>query len=328
MAKPRVFVSSTHYDLRHVRASLENFIERLGYEAILSEKGNIAYSPDVPLDESCYREVGAADIFVLIVGGRYGAQRSDDRQPATQSFFERYESITKSEYQTAASRDIPIYIFIETNVYAEYHTFLKNKENTNIKYAHVDSVNIFYFIDDILNKPRNNPIKQFDRYEDIESWLRDQWAGLLKDFLNRASSQKQLASLNAQVAKLAEMNKTLKRYLEEVVSKVSPATNIVAEETHRLEEANIRTRLLANDFVSYAIDRHGLSIERIRDALENSSDIESFASMLKTKAGRPSPGLTALIRESMIARVDINEARKIVGQPPFPIDEIGDEIKS
>jgi hypothetical protein len=72
MAKPRVFVSSTFYDLKHIRSSLDIFIESLGFEPILSEKGDIAYSPDHPLDESCYREVQTSDIFVLIIGGRYG----------------------------------------------------------------------------------------------------------------------------------------------------------------------------------------------------------------------------------------------------------------
>ena len=70
MARPRVFISSTYYDLKHLRSSLDNFVESLGFDAILSEKGKIAYTPDLPLDESCYREVGTADIFVLIIGGR------------------------------------------------------------------------------------------------------------------------------------------------------------------------------------------------------------------------------------------------------------------
>ena len=35
MARPRVFVSSTYYDLKHIRASLENFIESLGFDAVL-----------------------------------------------------------------------------------------------------------------------------------------------------------------------------------------------------------------------------------------------------------------------------------------------------
>lgn len=69
MAKPRIFISSTYYDLKHLRSSLENFIESLGFEPVLSEKGDIAYVPDMPIDESCYREARSADVFVLIIGG-------------------------------------------------------------------------------------------------------------------------------------------------------------------------------------------------------------------------------------------------------------------
>ena len=37
MARPRVFISSTFYDLQHIRTSLEGFVERLGFEAVLSD---------------------------------------------------------------------------------------------------------------------------------------------------------------------------------------------------------------------------------------------------------------------------------------------------
>lgn len=95
MAKPRVFVSSTYYDLRHIRASLEIFIDSLGFDSILSEKGDIAYTPNIPLDESCYREAQNSDIYVLIIGGRYGTETSETRTQSSRSFYERYESITK-----------------------------------------------------------------------------------------------------------------------------------------------------------------------------------------------------------------------------------------
>jgi hypothetical protein len=39
MAKPRVFVISTYYDLKHIRNSLEAFIESLGYDPVLFESG-------------------------------------------------------------------------------------------------------------------------------------------------------------------------------------------------------------------------------------------------------------------------------------------------
>lgn len=48
MARPRVFVSSTYYDLKHIRASLENFIESLGFDAVLfgGQPGSGVFSVD------------------------------------------------------------------------------------------------------------------------------------------------------------------------------------------------------------------------------------------------------------------------------------------
>lgn len=34
MAKPRIFISSTFYDLRQVRSDLDTFIENIGYEPL------------------------------------------------------------------------------------------------------------------------------------------------------------------------------------------------------------------------------------------------------------------------------------------------------
>jgi len=40
MARPRIFVSSTFYDLRHVRNDLENFIKTMGYDTIMNDIAN------------------------------------------------------------------------------------------------------------------------------------------------------------------------------------------------------------------------------------------------------------------------------------------------
>jgi hypothetical protein len=205
MARPRVFVSSTYYDLKHIRSSLEIFVESLGFEPILSEKGDIAFSPDVGLDESCYREAASADIFVLVVGGRYGSE-SGSSNKLQHSFFERYESITKKEFEAAQESNVPIFILIESGVYGEYQTFLRNRGNDTIKYAHVDSANIFHFIESILSLERNNPTFQFERSAQIEGWLRDQWAGLFRELLRTRTQKRQIADLTTQVAELKSVS--------------------------------------------------------------------------------------------------------------------------
>ena len=104
---------------------------------------------------------------------------------------------------------MPVWILVDSQVYAEYQTFQRNKKATSITYAHVDSVNIFQLIEQILLQRRNNPLFTFSRYTEIEDWLREQWAGVFRDLLKRTAQSQQLASLSAQVAELEELNKTL-----------------------------------------------------------------------------------------------------------------------
>lgn len=74
MAKPRVFISSTYFDLKNIRADLERFIKSQGYEPVLNERGHIAYGTKEKLEEYCYKEIQISDILISIVGGRYGSQ--------------------------------------------------------------------------------------------------------------------------------------------------------------------------------------------------------------------------------------------------------------
>lgn len=321
MARPRVFVSSTHYDLKHLRSSIENFVEQLGYEPVLSEKDSIAYMPDAPLDESCYREAKNCDIFVLIIGGRYGSATSDGKRAkaSTAEFYERYESITRREYEAAAEREIPTYILIDAAVDAEYQTFLKNKDNKSIAYAHVDSVNIFHFIETIRERQKNNPIKLFSKYSEVESWLREQWAGAFRELIQRSSSASRIREIDTRVADLAETAETLKRYLEQVVAKVSPqkdeAVKIIKQENERLREAKHDVELRAFRYVQHLADTHKKSLPQIRDTLRVAN---SFVEFMENLFRQP----TGHIRvppcgQSSNAFREINEARAFLELPPF-----------
>lgn len=282
MARPRVFVSSTCYDLKHIRSSLNVFIESLGFDCTLSEKGNIAYVPDVPLDESCYREAGASDIFVLIIGGRYGSEISSSTQKSeTKGFYEHYVSITKKEYEESSKREIPTYILIEASVYAEYHTFLKNKNNTEIQYAYVDSVNVFSFIEDVLSKHKNNPMYTFDKFSDIENWLREQWSGLFRELLKSKSNQQQLTSLVSQVSTMKEVNETLKNYLEAVMKKINPDEyeSLIESEEERLKKAktDVLIKMIeSNPFTRFVVGGFQIALSDYTNAVINCNSLENF----------------------------------------------------
>ena len=117
MARPRVFISSTFYDLKQVRSDLERFVREIGYDPVLHERGSISYGSREKLEDYCYREIKQVDILVSIIGGRFGS-------PSTHPPY----SISQQELRTAYDLGIQVFIFVETAVMGEYQTFLKNKE--------------------------------------------------------------------------------------------------------------------------------------------------------------------------------------------------------
>jgi hypothetical protein len=236
--------------------------------------------------------------------------------------------VTKLEHSEAVKRDIPIYILVDSPVYAEYQTFRKNKDSKNpINYAHVDSVNVFKFLEEILSRPRNNPIKTFERFSDIEIWLREQWAGLFRDHLHRKSSQKQIKALADQVTALQGVAKTLENYLENVLQRVSPgdAAALIKQARERQSELEVTTKLRENVWVRHIdrvvrlTNRRPPSDEVIRDVIARSTSCVEFEKRISEALGDPAVG--AMLAETLDAnedaQTDFNDAREILGVPPL-----------
>jgi len=199
MARPRIFLSSTYYDLRHLRGELEVFIREMGFEPVLNERGHIPYGSKKRLEDECYDEVELGDMLVSIVGGRYGS--SSAKEP---------HSISQVELKTAIKSGKQVYIFIEKGVHAEYGTWNANKTpdglvDPNIKWRHVDNPKIFEFIDEILALPNNNQYAPFEMGRDITIYLKEQWAGLFQRFLREAERSKEVEL----VARLENASNTL-----------------------------------------------------------------------------------------------------------------------
>jgi hypothetical protein len=311
MARLRVFVSSTYYDLRHIRASLEGFIESLGYEPVLHEKGRVAYAPDVALDESCLREVENCDIYVVILGGRYGSEASSSKKSSGGSNpadpYAAYMSVTRSEFERAVSQDIPIYILVEKPVQAELTTYQKNRHNSAIQWAHIDSINIFGFIEEILAMKRNNPVHGFEKFSDIESWLREQWSGLFQELLRRQSTQSRFKALEEQVRDLQSVAETLKAYMEEVVKKVAAesAAGLIQEEEAKEQERR-RKRDVAERLMML-IRPLGAPFEAIEQGLAATDSVRDFAAHLGVPVNALHPRLI----------LELSEIRTQAGFGPF-----------
>jgi hypothetical protein len=181
MAKPRVFVSSTYYDLKSLRADLEHFIKEKGYDSILNERGNIPYTKELAPEDACYREIESCDILVSIIGGRRGSN----------SNAEQY-SISQMELKTAIDQNKQVYVFVDRDVSSEYRTYLKNKGST-LKWAAVDDVGIYEFLEEVYALPNNNAVMAFETSHEIVALLREQWAGLFQRLLQQAEVEGSLA---------------------------------------------------------------------------------------------------------------------------------------
>ncbi|ATW04421.1 DUF4062 domain-containing protein [Sphingorhabdus sp. YGSMI21] len=183
MANPRVFVSSTCYDLRYIRENLQYFIKTLGYEPILSEEGNVYYDPQIHVQDACLTEIPNCQMLVLIIGGRHG---SDFKSEKT--------SITNHEFREAIKNKIPIFALVEQAVLGDYYLYRENLNNGSIKedsirYPNADSTRIFKFIDEVQSSTVNNALVPFRDFNDIENYLRQQWAGMLFSFLIQKNQQ-------------------------------------------------------------------------------------------------------------------------------------------
>ena len=177
MARPRVFISSTFFDLRQLRTDMERFIREIGYEPVQHELGHVPYGSAEKLETYCYKEIGQVDIVVNIVGGRFGSV----------SYDEAY-SISQMELKTAVALNKQVYVFVDAGVHAEYRMFLRNKDVKGISYVSTDDERIFRFIADIEALPRNNQLIEFRHSDEIAHHLREQWAGLFQRFLQEQES--------------------------------------------------------------------------------------------------------------------------------------------
>lgn len=133
---PGVFISSTFYDLNQVRADLVGFAEdQLGYRPLVSELPSFPVDPNADTIENCRRRVDEqADIFILIIGGRYGSVNNDQGK-----------SVTNLEYLAARAKGIPIYAFVQREVLAVLPTW---NDNPDADFSGtVDSIELFAFLE-------------------------------------------------------------------------------------------------------------------------------------------------------------------------------------
>lgn len=169
--KPAVFVSSTCYDLSQIRADLKLFFESLGLDPILSEHNSFPINPSSDTVSSCIETVkNKSDVFVLVVGGRYGYQTNSGK------------SVTNLEYLEAKFKGTPIYVFVNQSIMNIMPVWERNKDADYS--SQVDNTKILEFVHALKHEADNHWIFPFEYSQDITNMLKTQLAYLFMDALN------------------------------------------------------------------------------------------------------------------------------------------------
>lgn len=205
MAKLRIFVSSTCYDLGVIRSELRPFITALGHDPVMSDYADILYDPRSHTHDSCIKEVPNCDMVVLIIGPRFGGTGipsilenfdfdSLSRMSSKTALLEHKDklSITQLEILKAAEQSIPVYAFVDEKVFHDHHVYEKNKGKPEV----IDAIEfpsiqkkdtakyIFEFINFLTHRTHNNSITPFSRLDDIKENLIGQWSQLFQRLLS------------------------------------------------------------------------------------------------------------------------------------------------
>jgi hypothetical protein len=203
--KPRIFISSTFYDLKYIREDLSNFVRQHDYEPILFENGDIGYTPGKALDKSCYESMKNSDMVILIIGGEYGSAATGEIKDE----FKEYMSVTRNEFRTAIDVGIPVFVMIDKRVMTEYNVYELNCEEIEnngqkIKFSSVKNTNVFRFIKEIRSMSIL-PIQEFEKSTDIKEFIGKQWADMFKNYLASLRGEREDKKIEGSVNELKDL---------------------------------------------------------------------------------------------------------------------------
>lgn len=185
-----IFLSSTCYDLKDLRAELEKFLKDKGHTLLLSDRSDFPVNIGTHRHDVCIENVGKCDLYVLVIDSRFGAKyyKNDNI------------SITWAEYKEAIRTNRQIMSFVRKEVFNERLTFKQTKKDfseklknysvdgkilnektlneivTLLKPFITDNEKTFDFIDEIQLDPRGIWCQPFDDSTDVKVQLENIYA--------------------------------------------------------------------------------------------------------------------------------------------------------
>ena len=236
------------YDLSYLRAQLHQFIEGLGWSAVMAEHGRFAIDANQTTVTNSRRNVREnADIFVMVVGARYGSVDSDTDK-----------SVTNLEFLEARARSVPAYVFVDSDVLAQLSVW---RSNPDADFSGVvDTPRVFEFIDSFRGSGDVWTFS-FATAEDIVDTLRQQFAYLVQDALGLRQMahghDHLLEDLDGDALMVALRRDThweLRLFGTVLEAELDRRASLRREIEYRLAQADV-TRIELDDIGPWALDR-------------------------------------------------------------------------
>lgn len=173
-----IFISSTDYNLKDLRAELASFLNGLGYRPILSSaQGFPDNSPNLEPWESCIPVLDKSFVMILVIDGKYGSKFS---WPNIKEWQDKRMSPTHGEYFYAHSQHKRMLVFIRAEVmtyYQSYRNTLKKhrgditetKKVLDFTLPDYIDFEVLQFIDQVKTTKPIPWIKEFNDVTDIKN---------------------------------------------------------------------------------------------------------------------------------------------------------------
>ena len=155
---PKVFLSSTIYDLRDLRDAVQTALRKEGYTVLASEDGSIPVDSSKHSYDVCLQAAKTCDCLVAVIDGRFGGTMPDGKT-----------SITQAEVETALADGKQVYVFVRQGVWdaKEIYTAHAKAGHSFVKTKIVDDERVFQVIEVIRKRATGNWIFQFNKPSDL-----------------------------------------------------------------------------------------------------------------------------------------------------------------
>lgn len=171
-----IFISSTDYNLKDLRAELARFLSELGYRPILSSaEGFPDSSPILEPWESCLPVLDKCFVMVLVIDGQYGTGL---KWPNYKEYFEDDKiSPTHGEYVFAHKTRKRMLVFIRKSLIPHYQSYRVTMDNCKDDKAEAKKIlsptlpsYVTFETLDFINKVKTTkPIPWINEFDDITS---------------------------------------------------------------------------------------------------------------------------------------------------------------